>query len=130
MTVDQWSSWWEERIESPAPHGHTLVAERGTEIVGFANLGAERDDTSLGELYAIYVQPDAWGLGIGRALMVRTLQLLRAESFSEAILWVLEDNPRSRRFYERAGWRADGGTKVEEWLGVVVSEVRYRIDLR
>jgi hypothetical protein len=43
---------------------------------------------------------------------------------------VLEDNPRTRRFYELAGWHADGAAKEEEWLGTTIREVRYRIDLR
>jgi hypothetical protein len=62
--------------------------------------------------------------------MSETLARLRGEGFPEAILWVLEDNPRTRRFYELAGWRADGGAKEEEWLGTSIREVRYRIDLR
>jgi RimJ/RimL family protein N-acetyltransferase len=42
---------------------------------------------------------------------------------------VLEDNPRARRFYEREGWSHDGGEREEEFLGVPISEVRYRITL-
>jgi GNAT superfamily N-acetyltransferase len=130
MAIEPWVASWEERLEAPAPRAHTLVAARGGDTVGFAYLGVEREDPSLGELYAIYVRPDAWGFGAGRALMARTLELLRAEGFPEAILWVLEDNPRTRRFYELAGWHADGGVKEEEWLETRVREVRYRIDLR
>jgi hypothetical protein len=61
--------------------------------------------------------------------MAETFARLRGEGFREAILWVLEDNPRTRRFYERAGWQADGGSQEEEWLGTTVREVRYRIGL-
>jgi hypothetical protein len=39
---------------------------------------------------------------------------------------VLEDNPRARRFYERAGWALDGGRKAEPRWGVRAPEVRYR----
>ena len=67
------------------------------------------------------------GRGIGHALMAETLSRLRADGFSEAILWVLEDNPRTHRFYELAGWRADGASKDEEWLDRTVREIRYRI---
>ncbi len=131
MTVEPWISWWQDRIQAPADRMHTLVAERNAEIVGFAQLGAalEADGAELGELYAIYVCPDAWDLGVGRALMAESLLRLRNEGFSGAVLWVLEDNPRSRRFYERAGWHADGGVKEDEWLDTLVREVRYRIGL-
>ena len=30
--------------------------------------------------------------------------------FERAVLWVLRDNPRARRFYERAGWTLTGAT--------------------
>jgi len=51
---------------------------------------------------------------------------LRESGYREVILWVLEDNPRARRFYEREGWALDGGRKEDEFLGVQVTEVRYR----
>ena len=130
MEVEPWVSWWHDVIGAPAPRSHTLVAERDADVVGFAHLGAAREDDVSGELYAIYVDPAVWGLGAGRTLMTRTLELLRDEGFSEAILWVLEDNPRTRRFYELAGWAADGGVKDDELLGTTIREVRYRIDLR
>jgi RimJ/RimL family protein N-acetyltransferase len=39
---------------------------------------------------------------------------------------VLESNARARRFYDRAGWTADGSAKQEEIAGSPVTEVRYR----
>jgi hypothetical protein len=42
------------------------------------------------------------------------------------VLWVLPANARARRFYEIAGWVADGSERTMEVLGVVVPEVRYR----
>ncbi len=61
--------------------------------------------------------------------MDESLRQLRGEGFGEAVLWVLEDNPRTRRFYELAGWHADGGVKDEEVLETSVREIRYRITL-
>ena len=46
--------------------------------------------------------------------------------FAESVLWVLPGNVRARRFYERAGWTADGAEKISEVFGVTVPEVRYR----
>jgi GNAT superfamily N-acetyltransferase len=131
-TAGQWVGWWEELIGAPTPRTHVVVGERTGAVVGFAHSGVARGeaDVGVGELYAIYVQPDAWGGGVGQALMAETLARLRSEGFREAILWVLEDNPRTRRFYELAGWHADGGVQEEEWLGTTIREVRYRIDLR
>jgi GNAT superfamily N-acetyltransferase len=124
---------WHERLVNPEARRHTLVVDVEGSVVGFAELGPTHDpdeDTALvGELYAIYVLPETWGEGIGRALMGEVLSRLRTERFSEAILWVLEDNPRTRQYYELAGWRADGGTKEETILGTTVRQIRYRISL-
>jgi hypothetical protein len=61
--------------------------------------------------------------------MAETVSRLAADGFENAILWVLEDNPRTRRFYELSGWTADGGIKDEEWFDIVRPAVRYRIAL-
>jgi ribosomal protein S18 acetylase RimI-like enzyme len=59
-------------------------------------------------------------------LMHVGVEAMRAAGYRDAILYVLDDNPRARRFYEREGWALDGGTKREELLGVEIAEVRYR----
>jgi ribosomal protein S18 acetylase RimI-like enzyme len=125
----QATEWVERSIRDPWPHMHTLVAERARRVVGFAGLGESREEEGAGELYAIYVLPEESGAGIGQALMQETLRRMRGEGFDEAVLWVLENNPRTRRFYELAGWQPDGGTKDEELLDTMVREVRYRIGL-
>jgi GNAT superfamily N-acetyltransferase len=61
--------------------------------------------------------------------MEDALERLRGRGFHDAVLWVLEDNPRTRRFYEKHGWRPDGGAKREAFLETEVPLVRYRIQL-
>jgi RimJ/RimL family protein N-acetyltransferase len=132
MSADEDAKWWRTLIADRPPRSRTVVAVAAGEVVGFASLGRARESQasdSLGELYAIYVLPRMWGAGVGQALMAATLDRLRQERFVEAVLWVLEDNPRTRRFYERAGWRDDGEAKDEEFLGTFIREVRYRISL-
>ena len=116
-----WRSW------AAAPDWAAFVAQQRGRIVGFASVGPSRDPEGLGEVAAIYVSPSVWGTGAGRALMDAGIGWLK-ERWSEAILWVAEENPRARRFYERYGWELDGGRKVDEVApGAVVAEVRYRI---
>ena len=98
-------------------------------VVAFVSTGPSRDDPEEGELYAIYALPEAWGSGAGGALLDAAVDALRERGYPEAILWVLEDNPRPRRFYEREGWRADGHEREGEHLGVRTVEIRYRISL-
>lgn len=125
--------WREILARPPEARTHTLVVEGEDGVVGFAHVGPTRDPEGsqelVGELYAIYVLPEAWGGGIGRALMGEVLERLRGDGYREAILWVIEDNPRTRRYYELAGWQLDGGTKEESVLDVPVPQVRYRVVL-
>jgi hypothetical protein len=44
----------------------------------------------------------------------------------ELLLWVLRDNARARRFYERAGYVCDGATQADDYDGVTAVEVRCR----
>jgi GNAT superfamily N-acetyltransferase len=105
------------------------VAVDDGRVIAFVSVGAARELEGTGELYAIYALPEAWGSGAGPALMRVGVDALRIAGYGEAILWVLEDNPRARRFYEREGWALDGGRKEDEFLGMKVPEVRYRITL-
>ena len=123
MPIDE--TRWAHRIAEPPPGWGVYVADDGARVVGFAAIGPSRDQQGVGELYAIYVEHDAWSTGVGRALIERAEEGL-AETYRDATLWVLEDNPRARRFYERAGWELDGIRKVEAFLGKEVAEVRYR----
>jgi len=116
---------WRRRLEHPPPGWATLVAEARGRVVGFASTGPSRDEGGIGELYAIYVDPDDWSRGTGRVLITAAEARLAVE-YGEATLWVLEENLRARGFYEAAGWRGDGGRQVVERLGVAAPEVRYR----
>jgi GNAT superfamily N-acetyltransferase len=118
----RWRRWLDE--------GETaFVAEHEGRVVGFVWVGASREPDAQGELYAIYVLPEAWGTEAGGGLMRAGVQAMRDAGHDDAVLWVLEDNPRARRFYEREGWWLDEGRKDGEFLGTRVPEVRYRIRL-
>lgn len=52
------------------------------------------------------------------------LSALAAGGYRRVVLWVRADNSRARRFYERAGLAADGGTSILTGLGGVL-EARY-----
>jgi len=121
------ADYWRRTIEVP-PLGWTLYVA-GEPVVGFVCVGPSRDEDAVGELYAIYVLPDAWSTGAGRALIERAEKRL-AREYEEATLWVLEANSRARQFYERAGWRRDGARKQYERWGVEAPEIRYRKRLR
>jgi ribosomal protein S18 acetylase RimI-like enzyme len=124
-------------------HGGCLVITGDDgDVAGFADVGRTRDtgagagsdgdsgtagDTGgIAEVMAIYLAPAAWGTGLGRELMRASLRHLTDCGYREVTLWVLASNVRARRFYEAAGFRPDGGTKVDVSHGFVLDEVRYR----
>lgn len=106
-----------------------LVAEdAGGEVVGWACHGPYRDGELLtpdAELYAIYVHPEHVGHGAGQALLAESVARCAAAGHGRLLLWVLKENSRARRFYERAGFRADGAEEPFEVDGTEVPEVRY-----
>ncbi|PZG01697.1 GNAT family N-acetyltransferase [Micromonospora deserti] len=93
----------------------TLLAERDGALVGFTSFGPYRVDQdradldpAYGELLALYVEPAHWGDGTAPALLAAARAGLAARGWSEYRLWVLADNGRARRFYQRAGLSPDG----------------------
>jgi GNAT superfamily N-acetyltransferase len=110
------------------PHTRTVVATIAGAIVGVAATGpplvpADRADPTLGDLYALYLNPDVWHRGIGTQLHAAALDRLRSCGFTHAGLWVLDTNERALRFYCRHGWtdtgrsqldRGPGGTELHE----------------
>lgn len=109
----------------------TWITVEGDDVVGMVSVSPSRDEDlpGLGEVRALYVAPDRWRSGVGSSLMAKAEQLLMDAGFTEACLWVLEDNARGRRFYETAGWDADGQTKAAAIGGRGLVEVRYRKQL-
>ena len=84
----------------------------------------------VGELYAINVDPDVWGRGLGRAMLRHMTAELAGLGYREAVLWVVPQNDRARRLYESEGRRDDDVGRDDEVFGVVVPEMRYRRPLR
>jgi ribosomal protein S18 acetylase RimI-like enzyme len=114
------SGWWRRFLDQGA---EVHVADAGG-VVGFCHADSSADE-GWGEIYSIYVHPDSWGAGYGRALLVAAESTLVALGFERALLWVLEDNARARGFYESQGWAPGRPFRVEEIGGRQVTEVRY-----
>ncbi len=126
-----WTTWRfapGHRVAVAVDHDHD------DRIIGFSSYGPERERargfTGRGEVWAFYLHPDAWGGGAASQLMTYTETRLRAEGFDSAVLWVLEENPRARAFYEKFGWAPSGITAAfDEYCEVSAPEVEYRKEL-
>ena len=129
---------WREWLRPGGDRTHTLVAELGPALVGFATLAIPSHDEDeaegVGEIPALYVEPSAWGHGAGAALLEASAEDMRAAACTEGILWMLEGNERAAGFYERQGWRRDGGRRASRHypgvnyaeLDEELMEVRFR----
>jgi ribosomal protein S18 acetylase RimI-like enzyme len=110
-TPDRLALWAERMATSTGTS--TLVAVLDGRVVGFSAYGAERSDLApavagRGEVYALYVHPDAWGRGAGHALVTATIAALRERGYDAVSLWVLTGNARGIAFYERQGFAPTG----------------------
>lgn len=123
---------WRPRLRPDDPEGgSTLVAEDDSGIRGFVRFGPARqpdDGADIGEVMTIYVDPVAWGTGVGHRLLSDAVTGLTDHGYGEAVLWALAENVRACRFYEAHGWRRDLEA-VSDRYAVSVPLARYRITL-
>lgn len=68
------------------------------------------------------------GKGLGFYLMNWGINVLRERSYKKISLWVLEENVKTRSFYEKLGFMQDGAEK-EILIGKTLNEIRYVIDI-
>ncbi|MGD0017872.1 MAG: GNAT family N-acetyltransferase [Candidatus Limnocylindrales bacterium] len=130
LRVDPRAAAWREILVRDVDGGTpTWVAESGDRIVGFVGSGPPRDDDvplPAAEVYAIYVLPQCWRLGLGRALLDAAVAHWHAAGAETLALWVFEANAQARAFYEAMGWLPDGGRKEFRLGDVAAIEIRYR----
>ena len=103
----------------------SIVCTENNKLVGFVDYEKCRDSDSsdsTGEVWAIYVLPEYIGQGIGRELFSKALADLSQRGFTDASVWVLQQNHIARGFYERQGFTADGVQR--EYQGL--PEIRYQ----
>jgi ribosomal protein S18 acetylase RimI-like enzyme len=127
LSIGERSAWWRGQLVQAT--AFTLVAERAHVVVAFVTCGPCRDEGAppgRAEIYAFYADPTAWGSGVGKPLMEGALDALARAGYGEVTLWVMSENRRGRRFYERAGFSAVEGSATTFGLaGVTVEEVAY-----
>ncbi|MEM7554944.1 MAG: GNAT family N-acetyltransferase [Cyanobacteria bacterium P01_A01_bin.84] len=108
---------------------HTIVQEINDILVGFANFGHTRDRDKdfdvTAEITSIYLDPQYWRRGLGKALFEFILRDIKKLGFTEVTLWVLNSNQRACSFYEKMGLKPDGTTKIDIRGNFELKEIRY-----
>ena len=93
--------------EGQIANGQVIVAELDGEIAGFAAVVG-------GELDGLFVEPDLWGGGIGRALVDAATHEARKRGLALKVI----ANPRARRFYAHCGFSVEGEVQTRFGLGL------------
>jgi len=126
LSVDRREEAWRQVLSEG--RSQLLLGREEASVIGFSSFGASRDAGApprRGELWALYVHPDAWSTGAGRRLWQATQQRLLAQGYSSVSLWVLEHNARAIAFYLAAGFAIEAASAKEfELGGTRVREVR------
>src|SRR5690606_8058371 len=126
--VRDWARWL------AVPGAQTFAAVERRKLVGFARIippeVAIDPPPGSGEISHLYVAPDSQSMGVGQALLARSIEDVLARGLERAVLWVLEKTGRARAFYERAGFSLDGARRIDPGLlGSDAPEVRYQINV-
>jgi GNAT superfamily N-acetyltransferase len=128
-TAEDQTAFWASALDADVT---AMVAGVGDEIHAFVAFGPVRDpddqETDLGEIVALFVDPVAQGAGLGGMLLDAAEDELRGRGHTAAVLWTLEA-ALARDLYERRGWVQDRDA-VPEHGALGVAEVRYRKPLR
>lgn len=125
-TADKWKKNFENE--------KFIVAEKDKKIVGFCRYGNRIDELERfkefdAEIYAIYIDKEYQRLGIGKRLVDYAKKEMSCENKNKFLLWCLEKNESSLRFYEKIGGTLLGKkqAKIGEKL---YSEIAYGYEIK
>jgi len=105
-----YEAMWRNRLIST--EYTVMTASESSQARGFAAMTATSltDDARAGafELAGLYVEPNAWGRGIGSRLYEAFEAKWLATDCATAVLEVWSENERAIRFYASRDWHPDG----------------------
>ena len=81
--------------------GMSQCALAGASLIGTVLAG---HDGRRGYLHHLCVDENFRGQGLGRRLVIRALEALRAQGLEKAHAFLFSDNETGRKFWERIGW--------------------------
>jgi len=131
LSVEKRQAYWQSAITIGKPQ--LWVATVDDQVTGWIAFGPCRDQDATpetAELWAIYISPDHWSQGQGRALWQQARQALVEQSFKTATVWVLEKNQPAILYYEASGFTLDTSSAQEIEIGnTKLIELRYTANI-
>lgn len=109
-------SFWRERMRRSA----RLLAERDGQTVGVVCVGSAKDsDGQAGELFGLWVHPQARGSGVATRLVKQGAALARERGQGHLVYWVGTENGRAVAFASGMGFLP---TDYRRPMGVVSAD--------
>ena len=105
--VDQDEQFWRDRMN----RYHQLLAERDGRPQGIASLGPYAAEPSAGEIFGLYVVPEARSTGVSWRLVEAAAALASREGHRQLYYWVGIDNGRAIGFAKNFGFRSTGARR-------------------
>ncbi len=105
----------------------TAIAFINNEPAGLLSFGKSRvniNDHSLVEIWRVYILPKFWGSAISKELIQWGINEIHNTGMKKIELWVLEENMRARKFYEKMGFKNDNVYEIID-SGKELKELRY-----
>lgn len=125
---DRQQVFWREAIEFGEPQ--LQVACDAETVVGFVGFDRCRDKgtpSTMGEIWAIHVDPAHWDRGAGLALWDGAREGLLEEGCFDVSIWIALGNERALRFHELAGFKRELSTaRTVPAFGARVEEIRLK----
>lgn len=116
---------WAESVNRNGMY-NLVVTENGhiTGTCGFCRSRWE-NYSDYGEIVSLYFLPEYTGKGLGKYLLDKAVEELEKMGYKSIILWVLEENFRARKFYEKNGFIFSGEYMESVIGGKEVQELMY-----
>lgn len=109
------------------PDRKTLLCLENDIMIGTSSFSNSRSEQfeGWGEIISIYLLPEYIGKGYGKQLIEFAVLELKKLGYDNIFLWVLEENSKARRFYEKAGFISTDDYINARVGGKEVKEIRY-----
>lgn len=115
FSLESATELWRKSIELPEDK-QTLLLIDGERVVAVFRIGSDKDDSSRGHLFSLYVDPDSAGRGFGKSALKEAIARNRDRGFTQMTLWVFANNEIANSLYTKSGFAPTGKSRTTpEW---------------
>jgi len=115
FTLESAAELWRKSIELPEDKQTLLLIDCERAVAVF-RIGSDKDDSSRGHLFSLYVDPDSAGRGFGKSALKEAIERNRDRGFTQMTLWVFAKNEIANSLYTKSGFAPTGKSRTTpEW---------------